>query len=91
MTEDFDLRNEAEQPSDGDMDRVLRPACFDDFTGQRAALENLGVFVQAAANRGEALDHTLLHGPPGLRQDDPCEYHRERIRGIHSNHLGTRP
>ena len=66
MTEDFDLRNEAEQPSDGELDRVLRPARFDDFTGQRAALENLGVFVQAAANREEALDHTLLHGPPGL-------------------------
>ena len=66
MIEDFDLRNEAEQPSDGELDRVLRPARFDDFTGQRAALENLGVFVQAAANRGEALDHTLLHGPPGL-------------------------
>ena len=66
MTEDFDLRNEAEQPSDGELDRVLRPARFDDFTGQRAALENLGVFVQAAANRSEALDHTLLHGPPGL-------------------------
>jgi Holliday junction DNA helicase RuvB len=66
MTEDFDLRNEAEQPTDGELDRVLRPARFDDFTGQRAALENLGVFVQAAANRHEALDHTLLHGPPGL-------------------------
>lgn len=66
MMEDFDLRNEAEQPSDGDLDRVLRPARFDDFTGQRAALDNLGVFVQAAANREEALDHTLLHGPPGL-------------------------
>lgn len=64
--EDFDLRNEAEQPSDGELDRVLRPARFDDFTGQRAALDNLGVFVQAASNRGEALDHTLLHGPPGL-------------------------
>jgi len=66
MMEDFDLRNEAAQPSDGELDRVLRPARFDDFTGQRAALENLGVFVQAASNRGEALDHTLLHGPPGL-------------------------
>ncbi|HBP45870.1 MAG TPA: Holliday junction branch migration DNA helicase RuvB [Flavobacteriales bacterium] len=66
MIEDFDLRKEAEQPSDGEVDRVLRPARFDDFTGQRAALENLGVFVQAATNRGEALDHTLLHGPPGL-------------------------
>ena len=42
MTEDFDLRNEAEQPSDGELDRVLRPARFDDFTGQRAALETSG-------------------------------------------------
>ena len=41
MTEDFDLRDEAEQPSDGDLDRVLRPARFDDFTGQKAAMENL--------------------------------------------------
>ena len=66
MIEDFDLRNEAEQPTDGELDRVLRPARFDDFTGQRAAMENLGVFVQAATRREEALDHTLLHGPPGL-------------------------
>jgi len=66
MIEDFDLRNEAEQPTDGELDRVLRPARFEDFTGQRAALENLGVFVQAASKRGESLDHTLLHGPPGL-------------------------
>lgn len=66
MIEDFDLRNQAEQPTDGELDRVLRPARFDDFTGQRAALENLGVFVQAATRREEALDHTLLHGPPGL-------------------------
>ncbi|MBL6865480.1 MAG: Holliday junction branch migration DNA helicase RuvB [Flavobacteriales bacterium] len=64
--EDFDLRNEAEQPTDGDMDRVLRPARFEDFTGQRAAMENLEIFVQAATKRGEAMDHTLLHGPPGL-------------------------
>jgi Holliday junction DNA helicase RuvB len=64
--EDFDLRNEAEQPTDGDMDRVLRPARFEDFTGQRAAMENLEIFVQAATRRGEAMDHTLLHGPPGL-------------------------
>ena len=64
--EDFDLRNEAEQPTDGDMDRVLRPARFEDFTGQRAAMENLEIFVQAATRRGEAMDHTLLHRPPGL-------------------------
>ncbi len=66
MTEEFDLRTGADQPSDGDFDRVLRPARFDDFTGQRAAMQNLEIFVQAATQRGEALDHMLLHGPPGL-------------------------
>ena len=64
--DDFDLRGEAEQASDGDLDRVLRPARFEDFTGQRAAMDNLQVFVMAAKQRSEALDHVLLHGPPGL-------------------------
>ncbi len=64
--QDFDPRQEAEQSSDKDIERVLRPASFDDFTGQRKVLENLGVFVQAAKQRAESLDHVLLHGPPGL-------------------------
>ncbi|MEZ4810425.1 MAG: Holliday junction branch migration DNA helicase RuvB [Allomuricauda sp.] len=49
-----------------DIERALRPITFDDFTGQAQVLENLKVFVQAANLRGEALDHTLFHGPPGL-------------------------
>jgi len=49
-----------------DIERALRPITFDDFTGQEQVLENLKVFVQAANLRGEALDHTLFHGPPGL-------------------------
>lgn len=49
-----------------DIERVLRPITFDDFTGQEQILENLKVFVSAANLRGEALDHTLFHGPPGL-------------------------
>lgn len=49
-----------------DIDRALRPLSFDDFTGQEAILENLHVFVAAAKQRNEALDHTLFHGPPGL-------------------------
>lgn len=49
-----------------DIERVLRPISFDDFTGQEQILENLKVFVEAANLRGEALDHTLFHGPPGL-------------------------
>lgn len=49
-----------------EFERVLRPQTFEDFTGQEKILENLKVFVQAAVQRGEALDHVLLHGPPGL-------------------------
>ena len=48
------------------MERVLRPLSFDDFAGQYKVTENLKVFVKAASQRGEALDHVLLHGPPGL-------------------------
>ena len=51
---------------DKDIERALRPLEFEDFTGQAKVVENLKVFVQAAAQRGESLDHVLLHGPPGL-------------------------
>ncbi|MGE3142998.1 MAG: AAA family ATPase, partial [Hyphomonadaceae bacterium] len=47
-------------------DRALRPTGFDEFTGQAAAKANLKVFVEAARARGEALDHALFFGPPGL-------------------------
>lgn len=66
MSEDFDIRDEAEGTTDKDLERVLRPKSFEDFTGQRQVLENLQIFVQAAKLRGESLDHVLLHGPPGL-------------------------
>lgn len=52
--------------SEKDLERALRPLSFEDFTGQKPILENLRVFVGAAKMRGEALDHVLLHGPPGL-------------------------
>ena len=52
--------------TDKDIEKVLRPANFDDFAGQDKILENLKIFVKAAVQRGEALDHVLLHGPPGL-------------------------
>ncbi|MCB0820396.1 MAG: AAA family ATPase, partial [Bacteroidetes bacterium] len=51
---------------DKEIEKVLRPASFEDFSGQPAVLENLRVFVEAARMRDEALDHVLLHGPPGL-------------------------
>ena len=49
-----------------ELEMVLRPRLFDDFTGQEKTIENLKIFVQAAKQRDEALDHVLLHGPPGL-------------------------
>lgn len=51
---------------DKELERVLRPQQFNDFTGQEKVVDNLKVFVEAAKQRGEALDHVLLHGPPGL-------------------------
>ena len=48
------------------MDATLRPACFEDFQGQKDLKEQLGVFISAAKSRGEALDHVLFYGPPGL-------------------------
>src|SRR3982751_3462180 len=49
-----------------DVDQALRPKSLDEFIGQKAARENLRIFIAAAKGRGEALDHVLLHGPPGL-------------------------
>jgi Holliday junction DNA helicase RuvB len=62
--EDFSPREEVERNSDKELERVLRPKSFEDFTGQRAVLENLQIFTQAAKLREESLDHVLLHGPP---------------------------
>ncbi|MFB0945361.1 MAG: Holliday junction DNA helicase RuvB [Spirosomataceae bacterium] len=62
------LKGDGEEMSaiEKDIERALRPESFDDFAGQAKILENLKVFVLAAKNRQEALDHVLLHGPPGL-------------------------
>jgi len=66
MNENLDPTGENLSPEEFDIERALRPISFDDFTGQERVLENLKIFVQAANLRGEALDHTLFHGPPGL-------------------------
>ncbi len=66
MNEHLDPTAEQFSQEELDIERALRPITFDDFTGQEQVLENLKVFVQAANMRGEALDHTLFHGPPGL-------------------------
>ncbi len=52
--------------SEKDIERALRPLSFDDFTGQGKIIENIKIFVLAARQRSEPLDHVLLHGPPGL-------------------------
>jgi len=66
MNENLDPTDDQFSAEEQDIDRALRPLNFDDFAGQDSILENLKVFVQAAKQRGEALDHTLFHGPPGL-------------------------
>lgn len=66
MNEHLDPTNEHHTPEEFDVEKQLRPLSFSDFTGQDQVLENLQIFVQAANQRDEALDHTLFHGPPGL-------------------------
>ena len=65
MSDEFDIRN-SRTDRDREFEKALRPLQFNDFNGQDKILENLRIFVQAAKMRGEALDHTLLYGPPGL-------------------------
>lgn len=66
MNEYLDPTNKSFNPEELDLEKKLRPLSFDDFSGQDQVLENLKVFVEAANQREEALDHTLFHGPPGL-------------------------
>jgi Holliday junction DNA helicase RuvB len=66
MEENFNIRKEDIIVADKEFDNQLRPANFSDFKGQQQVIDNLVVFVTAARQRGESLDHVLLHGPPGL-------------------------
>lgn len=64
--EDLDIHTGEIPSRDKDIEKALRPLSFNDFSGQDKIISNLRVFVKAARMRGESLDHTLLHGPPGL-------------------------
>jgi len=66
MNENLDASSQNLNPEEFDLEKKLRPLSFDDFAGQDQVLENLKIFVEAANQREEALDHTLFHGPPGL-------------------------
>ncbi len=66
MEENFNIRKENLSITDREFEKQLRPLSLSDFRGQKQIIDNLSVFVTAAKQRGEALDHVLLHGPPGL-------------------------
>ena len=64
MSEFREIVNQSNQKED--FDQKLRPSVFDEFVGQQKIIDNLKIFIEAAKNRSEALDHVLLTGPPGL-------------------------
>ncbi len=65
MDKNFDIHEQL-SAAEKEFENALRPLRFDDFKGQQQVVDNLRIFVKAAISRGESLDHTLLHGPPGL-------------------------
>ncbi len=79
---EFDIRAaQSSAAGERDFEKALRPGRFESFTGQDKVVENLKVFVQAAKMRGEALDHILFYGPPGLG--------KTTLSGIIANELGV--
>jgi len=81
MNEHLDPNPDKLTQPEKDIEKVLRPQFFEDFRGQFKILENLKIFVEAAKLRGEALDHVLLHGPPGLG--------KTTLSHIIANEMGT--
>ncbi len=81
MNENLNPERDSLSNIDLELDKALRPKQFDDFSGQPKVVENLKVFVSAAKMRGEALDHVLLHGPPGLG--------KTTLSNIISNEMGV--
>lgn len=71
MNENLDAYGRNMSRQEKEIEKVLRPDAFSSFAGQQQVVDNLRIFVRAAAQRGESLDHVLLHGPPGLGKP-PC-------------------
>jgi len=81
MEDKMNIHNPDFSEKDFELDKKLRPLSFHDFNGQKQIVENLEIFVKAAKMRGEALDHVLLHGPPGLG--------KTTLSNIISNEMGV--
>ena len=81
MTDYSDSTSENLNDEENTFEIKLRPAAFDDFSGQKKVVDNLEIFVTASNQRGDALDHVLLHGPPGLG--------KTTLAGIIANELGV--
>jgi len=81
MTDYPDSTSENLNDEENTFEIKLRPAAFDDFSGQKKVVDNLEIFVTASNQRGDALDHVLLHGPPGLG--------KTTLAGIIANELGV--
>jgi len=81
MNENLDPTGVTLSKVEKELENVLRPGRFESFAGQPKVVENLKIFVQAARERGDALDHVLLHGPPGLG--------KTTLSHIISNELGV--
>lgn len=81
MTEESRLANPHDRPGEDDFDRSLRPKTLGSFVGQSTLREKLGIFLEAAKQRGESLDHVLLAGPPGLGKTS--------LAGILANEMGV--
>ena len=81
MTDYLDSTSENLNDEENTFEIKLRPAAFDDFSGQKKVVDNLEIFVTASNQRGDALDHVLLHGPPGLG--------KTTLAGIIANELGV--
>ncbi len=71
------------------IENCLRPKCFKEYIGQEKVKENMKVYIEAAKKRNETLDHVLLYGPPGLRENNTCKYYINRNEFQYKNYIRT--